>query len=150
MASATEITRFQLSLQEPPCYQAEPRRDEIGCGRRSHGKPDLLVVKAGEALRLPTQPLEHEWERRVNGLVRPIFRFLKLGDEFLRLPQIEHRQRRAAMRAGGAARQIHGRTAAGAVDALDVPAQLLDLMRRERTDEILLTQEVEERREPAV
>src|SRR5687768_1117233 len=47
-------------------------------------------------------------------------------------------------------RHVYRRPAVGAVHALDVLAQLLQLLRCERADEVLLAQEVEEGGQPAV
>ena len=62
----------------------------------------------------------------------------------------ENRDRRAAMRARRCIGEIDWCAAVRAVDHLDVRAQLGELRRRQRTHEILLTQEIEEGREPAV
>jgi hypothetical protein len=53
----------------------------------------------------------------------------------------------AAGRAGG---HIDRRPAVGAVHAPNVSAQLVDLLRRERADEVLFAEKVEKRRQPAV
>ncbi len=54
------------------------------------------------------------------------------------------------MLAVGSLRQVDRRAAVRAVDDLDVLAELGDLLRRQRPDEVLLLQEIEERRQPAV
>src|SRR4029450_8271809 len=61
---------------------------------------------------------------------------------------VQHRQRRAAVRADRAAGQFDRRAAVRAVDRLDVLAQILQLLGREWLDEVLFLQEVEERDEP--
>ena len=57
---------------------------------------------------------------------------------------------RSAVTAGGAFREIDRRAAIRAIDVCDVLAELGDLLRRQRLDEILLLQEVEERDQAAV
>jgi hypothetical protein len=54
------------------------------------------------------------------------------------------------MAAVGCRRQVHGCSAVRAVDRLDVSSQLRDLLRRQRPDEVLLLEEIEERDQPAV
>src|SRR5204863_7583103 len=51
------------------------------------------------------------------------------------LVQVEHRQRRAAVRTDGLVREVDRSAAIRAMQRLDVPTQLRDLCRRERTDE---------------
>ena len=77
-------------------------------------------------------------------------RVLQLADQALRLLAVRRRERRSAVTAGGGAREVDRRPAVRAVDRLDVAAQRLDLLGRERADEILLPQEIEEADQPAV
>lgn len=54
------------------------------------------------------------------------------------------------MTARGRLSEIDRPAAVRAIDGLDVPPQLRDLLRRERADEVLLPEEIEEGLEPAV
>ncbi len=113
--------------------------------------PEIVVTKPSKlTLGLSTDALELERQRRIDRLAGPIFRLLQLLDKPFGLSQIEHRQRRGAMCTGRASRHIDRSAAVGAVHAPDISAQLLDLLRRQRPDEVLLAEEVEEGRQPAV
>src|SRR2546425_11662 len=76
-------------------------------------------------------------------LVRPVC-LLKLADQPLRLLEVQHRDRRAAVSAHAAADEIDGRAAVGAVDALNVGGELGELILRERPDEVLLAKKGDE------
>ena len=78
------------------------------------------------------------------GWLLALFGFLQLRHEFLCLLHVEHRERRSAMRAGGACAEIDRTAAVGAIHRTHVLPQLGDLLRRQRPDEVLLAQEVEE------
>ena len=143
IAGVTAFGRLQ-----PAGDGAQARADEAAT-ETSLSERRVAHQPGESGLGLPPRALQLQWQRRVDGLAGPI-RPLQLLDQRLGLLHVEHRQRRAAVAARGCLREIHRRAAVRAVERLDVLPQLGDLRRRERADEVLLAQEVEERRQPAV
>jgi len=70
----------------------------------------LLEREAGEGmLHVPPRPRELQGKRRIHRPLRSIRGVLQLGDQLARLFHVEHRQRRAAMRAAAADGKVDGR-----------------------------------------
>src|SRR6188508_2650326 len=117
--------------------------------RRGFDVPALVAQAVEGVLGFAAGTFERQWQGGIDDLVGALG-VAQLLDQPASLLQVEHRQRRAAMLAVGSLCQVDRRAAVGAVDDLDVLAELGDLLRRQRPDEVLLLQEIEKRRQPAV
>jgi len=91
---------------------------------------------------------EFHGERRIDRL--GLGSLLELIQHPLRLLHIEHGDGRVAVGASRVGLQVDGRPAVGAIHKLNVLPQLLDLVSRQRMDEILFFQELEKTDEVTV
>ena len=112
------------------------RRHRTGYGgrgrrRRARRAAAQCARRSGSAGSTPGAPLPG------NGFGRSASLLLERRDRPLELVGIDHRNRRAAERAGRVLAHVDRGAATGALHALDVPAQLGDLGRREIADEVL-------------
>src|SRR6187431_1959474 len=122
---------------EPPCNRCQPGADKVS--RRHILEPDLAIGNARKGtFRLPACAQQLDRQRRIDRLMCAIFSLLKLCHQLLCLLHVQHGQRRSAMQTHGALAQVDRTTAVGTIHGPDVLPQLGDLLRRQRTNEVLL------------
>src|SRR5687767_4939169 len=131
------------SRLQPSRERAQARGDEAGI--RGVPSPQGVALQTRERLfDFAPGARQFDRQRRIDRLCRALLGRPQLQDQRCRLLHVEHRQWRAAVAAGGAAGQIDRPAAVRAVHNLNVTSQLRDPFWRERPDEILLAEEVEE------
>src|ERR1017187_2564631 len=135
--------RHARLLPQQPAQEAEPRLDQSWRGISAAGRLEGLHQRFNLArVALSARNRRGRWPI---GRLTAGRRRLELPDHARHLLQVQHRHRRAAVRAHRVLDQVDRRAAVGTVNRLYVLPQLLELLRRERPDEILLPQEIDER-----